>query len=240
MSTLRQLPLPFAIDTGFAASDFLEGAGTEAARIWLARTAAWPQSKLALYGDAGVGKSHLLHIWAVRAGANVMLGPGLRSGSFRLARAVAVDDADLIADERALLHLLNFAGEAGAPVLLAGRAPPSGWGIGLADLASRLRAIQAVAIAAPDEALLALLFARFLSARQLVVQPELQMWLLERLPRHPAALAEAAARLDRAALAAGRRVGRRMAAEMLAALGVSEEDHAVRCERGSLAEPLLL
>jgi hypothetical protein len=52
-------------------------------------------------------------------------------------------------------------------------------------------------------------------------------WLLARLPRHPAALAEAVARLDRASLAAGRPVGRRMA---VAALGsLLDDDDLMPC-----------
>ncbi len=42
-----------------------------------------------------------------------------------------------------------------------------------------------------------------------------QDWLLLRLPRDPAALREAAARLDQAALAAGRRVTQAIAADVL-------------------------
>jgi hypothetical protein len=52
-----------------------------------------------------------------------------------------------------------------------------------------------------------------------VLGEALQEWLLARLPRHPAALREAAARLDRQALAAGGRVTRAMAAALLAKIG---------------------
>ncbi len=47
----------------------------------------------------------------------------------------------------------------------------------------------------------------------------LQDWLLARLPRHPAALREAVARLDREAMAAGGRVTRGMAAVLVDAIG---------------------
>ena len=83
------------------------------------------------------------------------------------AAGVALDDADAVADERALLHLLNAAGEAGLPVLLAARAPPARWAARLPDLASRLRAMTAVEIGAPEDALLRALLARLLADRQL-------------------------------------------------------------------------
>ncbi len=224
---MRQLPLPFPEVADFSPDDFVAAPSNEAARRWLARPAEWPQGRLALWGEAGVGKSHLLHIWAQGAGAAVLAGPELRGLPPAPRAAMAVDDADLAAEEASLLHLLNAAHEAGFAVLLAGREPPSRWRVRLADLASRLASIHAVPVAAPDEALLGVLFARLLSARQLVLPPSLHGWLLARLPRHPAALGEAVARLDRASLAAGRPVGRRMA---VAALGsLLDDDDLMPC-----------
>ena len=128
---------------------------------------------------------------------------------------MAVDQADS-APEEPLLHLLNAAAEAGLPVLLAARAAPARWQTKLPDLASRLRAVTAVEIAPPDDAMLRVLFASLLASRQLVVPEPVQNWLLLRLPREPAALREAACRLDEAALAAGRRVTQAIAAQILA------------------------
>ena len=117
-----------------------------------------------------------------------------------------------------LLHLLNGAAEAGCQVLLAARAAPSRWPTRLPDLASRLRAVTAVDIAPPGDAMLRTLFASLLAGRQLAVPDQVQHWLLLRLPREPGALREVAARLDRTALAAGRRVTHAIAAQVLAEL----------------------
>lgn len=130
---------------------------------------------------------------------------------------LAVDDADA-APERPLLHLLNAAAEAGFFVLLAAGAPPARWGVELPDLASRLRATVAVEIGRAEDELLGALLRRLLAERQLVVAEPLLEWLLRRLPRSQAAMREAAARLDRAALAAGRAVGRAEAAEVVAGM----------------------
>ena len=85
------------------------------------------------------------------------------------AAGIAIDDADAVADEDALLHLLNAAGEAGLPVLLAARTPPARWAAHLPDLASRLRAMTAVEIGPPEDTLLRTLLARLLADRQLRV-----------------------------------------------------------------------
>jgi len=52
-------------------------------------------------------------------------------------------------------------------------------------------------------------------ARQLRLPPALAAFLLQRLPRTPAALQEAIARLDRAALSSGGRVTRQLAVQAL-------------------------
>ena len=87
----------------------------------LRRTAEWPGHRLALWGEAGRGKTHLLHIWAERTGAALRSGAALAGLPELPTVGIALDDADAVADESALLHLLNAAGEAGLPVLLAAR-----------------------------------------------------------------------------------------------------------------------
>jgi chromosomal replication initiation ATPase DnaA len=213
----RQLPLPFSHQPHFAAIDFFAGPSNAAALAWLADSAAWPQLRLALWGAEGCGKTHLLHVWAARTGAGLLAGAGLAGDPVSPERPLAIDDAD-IAREQPLLHLLNAAAEAGQPVLLAGRAPPAHWPAALPDLASRLRAITAVEIGAADDGLLRALLARLLAERQLAVPEPVQEWLRLRLPRTAAAYRVLAARLDRAALTAGRRVTLALAKSTLAGL----------------------
>ncbi len=211
----RQLPLPFAHEPRFSATDFLAGPSNAEAMAWLA--AAWPQRRLALWGPEGSGKTHLLHLWAEREGARLLARPALPRAPEPPDRPLAIDDADAAA-ERPLLHLLNAAAEAGLPVLLAARTPPARWAAALPDLASRLRAMTATEIRPPDDDLLRALLTRLLSERQLAVPEAVQDWLRLRLPRTPAAMREAAARLDRTALVAGRRVTRAIAADVARAM----------------------
>ncbi|MGA3401665.1 MAG: chromosomal replication initiator DnaA [Acetobacteraceae bacterium] len=215
-----QLPLPFPHQPAYAAADFLAAPSNEAALTWLDRTPDWPDCRLALWGEPGCGKTHLLRLWAGRRGAAVLAGPDLLGfPAVPPAGGVALDDADAMAEEPALLHLLNAAREARLAVLLAARTPPARWPVRLPDLASRLRAVTAVEIMPPEESLLRALLLRLLADRQLAVRPDLQDWLLLRLPRSPAALREAVARLDQAALAAGGGVTRSIAAGVVAAMG---------------------
>jgi chromosomal replication initiation ATPase DnaA len=219
MTPGRQLALPFAFTAHYHAAAFLPDQSNAAARAWLETP--WPSRRLALWGGAGCGKTHLLHIWAERTGAAVLPGPGLRGLLPTIPPGgVAVDDADA-APEEPLLHLLNAAAEADRPVLLAARDAPARWGTRLPDLASRLRATAAVGIAAPGDTMLRALLARLLVERQMAVPQMLQDWMLLRLPRTPAALREAAARLDRA----GGAVTRALAESVVAELVEADDEH---------------
>ena len=213
MDSPDQLPLPFVHRPRFAEIDFLGAPSNAAALSWLARTGDWPDGRLALWGAAGCGKTHLLHLWAGRDGARLVAGPALNELS--PATPLAVDDADAAADEAVLLHTLNAAAEARCPVLLAARLPPARWTTRLPDLASRLRAVIAVEIGVAEDSLLRMLLARLVAERQVPITSAVQDWLVLRLPRSPAVLREAVARLDQASLAVSRPVTRALARRVL-------------------------
>ncbi len=213
----RQIPLPFALAPVRFAPAVLEAPSNAAARAWLAPAAAWPQSRLAIWGPRASGKSSLLRDWAERRAALVVAGRGLRFRPLASPPAMvplAIDDAHE-APELALLHTLNAATEAGRAVLLAAPLPPARWNVALPDLASRLRTIVAVAIEAPEDTLLHALLARLLAARQLRVPMATLHWLLARLPRTHAAIADAVARLDEAAQCDGVAIGPALARQVL-------------------------
>ena len=220
-----QLALPFDPPPRFEPADLIEARSNAEARLWLDRTAQWPLRRLALWGPPGCGKTHLLHAWAQREGADILRGPDLDPDLIPgLPDApLAIDDA-AAAPEHTLLHLLNTAAEAGRPVLLAARLPPARWPTALPDLASRLRAITAAGIGPAEDDLLRVLLRHLLLERQLAVTEPVQAYLLLHLPRTPAMLRLAAARLDRAALAAGRAITRGLAETVLADLMTNETD----------------
>ena len=239
MTLVAQFPLPFPHAQGFQDADFLRFASNEAALSWLERPADWPGGRLALFGEPGCGKTHLLYIWARRHGALHLAGPTL-SGLPELppGKAIVLDNADRATDEIALLHLLNAAAEAGQKLLIAGRDPPARWPVRLPDLASRLRAMTAIRIDPPEDALRAALLARLLSDRQLAVLAPVQRYLLIRLPRSHAALADAARRLDIAGLARGGPITYPVAEQVIADMAAEAGDAPLRdatLEDGSLA-----
>ena len=225
---MRQLALPFLHRESFAADGFILARSNENAvtAIGPGAEAAWPDGRLALWGPRGTGKTHLLHVWlgylrAAGRDAALLDGAAIRhlpldASLPDVGGGLAIDDADAALEEpEAFLHLLNRLAESRIASLLAFRDAPSRLDLALPDLSSRLRAILAIGIGAPDDELLDALFARLLAERQLAVPPLVLRYLRDRLPREPAAIREAARRLDLASLEAGRRVTTQLAASLV-------------------------
>jgi chromosomal replication initiation ATPase DnaA len=215
--------LAFALDPreNFSREDFLRGPGNAAALDLVESWPNWPARTIALIGPEGSGKSHLAAIWAAAAGGRRLASraldeaavPGaLSTGALVIERGI--DDLPDV-DERAMFHLLNLAQEQRAFLLITARTAPAGWPIGLPDLASRLRALPVVALAAPDDAMLRAVLVKLFADRQLAVDDGLIGYLMVRIERSFAAARAVVAELDREALRRQRPVTRALAGEIL-------------------------
>ena len=197
---------------------------TQANRLALAAVEGWrgwPGRKMLLVGPAGAGKSHLAAIWAAEAGASTLPArdlPGADLPALAAGGAVLVEDADAIAGsaeaEAALFHLHNLLAPDGA-LLITAKAPPRDWGLHLPDLLSRLQAAPLTRLEGPDDTLLFGVLAKLFADRQITVNPALIGWLIARMPRSIGAARALVAALDARALALGRPVSTRLAAELL-------------------------
>jgi chromosomal replication initiation ATPase DnaA len=218
MSVPRQLALALPHAESFARDDFLVGASNKAALGMIERWPDWPDRALALVGPEGAGKSHLASIWADIAGARRVSARALGETNLPAALAtgaLVIEDASAQVDERALFHLLNLMRQEEAFVLITTRIAPAGWSIALPDLTSRLRAVPAVDLQAPDDALLRAVLVKLFADRQLVVDENLIGYLATRIERSFAGARAAVEELDREALRQKRPVTRGLAAETL-------------------------
>jgi len=134
-----------------------------------------------LHGEVSCGKTHLTRIWQELAGAQYFSLENIHNLN-SLDKALILEDIDRL-DEELLLHLINFAHENQQYLLLTCNKAPAQLEISLADLRSRLLAIPAVAIEAPDQELLKAVLLKHLTDRQLKI--------------HPAALDYVTLRIDR-------------------------------------------
>ncbi|MBM3650521.1 MAG: DNA replication protein [Alphaproteobacteria bacterium] len=209
----------------YAREDFVVAPGNREALAWIDRWPDWPAPALAVGGPTGCGKTHLARIWAARAGATIVEGRSLEGMSIAdlsemlaKAPAVVIEDADQAA-ERALFHLYNLAREHRRHLLLVAASLPAHWQIDLPDLASRLRAAPAVAVASPDDELLGSIILKQLADRQLHAGAGVVHYLVAHMERSAESARRVVAALDRKALAERREIDRRLAADVLAELG---------------------
>ncbi|HZH43702.1 MAG TPA: DnaA regulatory inactivator Hda [Lysobacter sp.] len=176
---------------------------------------------LYLTGPAGVGKTHVLLGACAEAeacGRRAAYLP-LAVARGRLAQALAaLEGHDLIAldgveaiagareDEVALFDAHNRARAAGSTVLYAARDIPDALGLTLPDLRSRLAQCARIALAALDDDGRREVLRQRAQRRGLVLDDAALDWLLRRAQRDLASLTGLLDQLDRASLAAQRRI----------------------------------
>jgi len=217
-----QLALDLKVRAALGRDDFLVAPCNAAAVAWLDRWPAWPRPGLVVFGPPGCGKSHLVEVWQARSGARRLGGdrvdeidpPALAD------RPLAIDGAEAWigqpGPEELLLHLYNLLRESGQALLLTANQAPARWSTRLADLASRLNALDQVGVGAPDDVLLGAVLAKQFRDRQLAVDARVVRYLVVRMDRSFAAVRRLVQALDKTALAEGGAITRALAGRVLA------------------------
>jgi len=219
-SPVLQLPLALRYPPDQRLETFIgapDGALEQLAALARGDSADW----LVIAGPAGTGKTHLLLAAcaaADAAGRRAAYLP-LVAAAGRLADAldalegndlVALDGLEAIAgnrdDEVALFHAHNRARAAGACLVYAARAHPDALAIGLPDLRSRLSQCSRIALQPLDEGGRREVLRQRAHRRGWVFEDAALDWLLRRVDRDLAGLTALLDRLDRASLAAQRRI----------------------------------
>lgn len=212
-----QLTLDWPHEPSFAREDFLPAPSNREALEAVERWPDWPGRMLLMAGPEGAGKSHLAAIWARKAGAaTIVAGDPASLAAPPESAALLIEDADRIgAGEAQLFHVVNAAIARGQGLLMTARTAPDAWGLRTPDLLSRLRLAPIVRIETPDADLIEAALFKLFSDRQLQIEPHVAAYVARRIDRSIGAARDVVARLDREALAQGRRVTRQMARNLL-------------------------
>jgi chromosomal replication initiation ATPase DnaA len=214
----RQLVLALDHAVSYARDDFLAGPSNATALALIERWPDWPNRVMVLIGPEGAGKSHLAAMWAEASGARVLaanlLTEDLVPAALATGALVLEDLEGDGLDERALFHLLNLAREEGADLLITARTHPAGFGVGIRDLASRLRALPSVALAPPDDELLRLVMVKLAADRQIALDQTVVSYVANRIERSFAAARAAVLTLDEESMRRHRPVTRALAVEL--------------------------
>jgi len=217
----QQLPLPFFFNPEHGFEEYFSGCNAEAVDHLRRAAQGRGEPLVFLWGEAGVGKTHLLHACcrdASRARLFVSYLP------LRLVRdygcemldgledqdLVCLDDLDAIAGdvawEQALFDLFNRLRDAGHGLIVTAQAPPDALGLRLPDLKTRLSwglTLLLRPLADADK-----LSALSLRAKQLGldIPPAVGRFLLSNYRRDLPGLLELIGQLDIATLAAKRKL----------------------------------
>lgn len=219
--TAKQLTLALFEVPRVDFADYFLGANHEAA----AAAESWADDRghwcLGLWGEPGVGKTHLLHAAVRRAHVNgkaamylplreIAAGdPALLEGLESVA-VLAIDDCDVIVQipawEEAMFVLYNRVAAAGGRLALAMRRAPATTDFYLPDLKSRFTAGLNYNLIDLNDADKQSALCAIANRRGITLSPSVANYLLSRLPRSMHALVDAVAILDRASLSAARHV----------------------------------
>jgi DnaA family protein len=217
----RQLPLALRYPPDQCFDTWLDASGTGIVGRLHALANGGIDDPLYLQGANGSGKTHLLLATCADAEASGRharyLSLGQVGGNARdafegleQAHLVALDGLEALAghreDEIALFDLHNRLRDAGVGLLYAARQTPSALSLGLPDLRSRLAQCTLVALPMLDDAGRAELLRQRAASRGLAFDEAALDWLLARCSRDLSDLAALLERLDRASLAAQRRI----------------------------------
>jgi DnaA family protein len=218
----RQIPLPFAFPTEHGFEEFYPGGNAEAVQhLHRAAEGRTPQPLIFLWGEAGLGKTHLLHAYcraAHRSGRAVSYLPlavmqdygGAVLDGLEEQDAVCLDDLQAVVGdaewEQALFNLFNRLRDAGKSLVVAADAPPDALAVELPDLRTRLSWGLTLRLRPLDDD--GKLAAVGLRAQQLglVVSPAVGRFLMSNYRRDLPGLMELLDLLDRATLAAKRKL----------------------------------
>ncbi len=158
---------------------------------------AWPAwQALLISGASGSGKTHLGHIWAARANAEIIDCKTQPLNPQTISRNIWLDNIEHCNAE-ALFHALNYTKEQGFSLLLTATSPASQMPFTLPDLTSRLRALPTAHIDAPDDEVLSGVLHKQFADRQIKVSDDVIFYLLTHTERSFSSIANVVDTLDK-------------------------------------------
>lgn len=184
---MNQIALPFHWPVADRDEDFLISDANRDAFDHFKRWSLWPVHATLLTGPRKSGRSLLGRIFVRKTGGRLF------------------DNAE-DHEEEALFHAWNDAQATRRPLLIVADAPPPRWTVKLPDLRSRLAATPQIAIAPPDDLLLAALVMKLLGDRGVAAPPELADFLVPRIERSYVGVLKVVDALDRAVLSHHKRL----------------------------------
>jgi chromosomal replication initiation ATPase DnaA len=148
-----------------------------------------------IVGPKSSGKTHLASVWRKETGAeslNINQFSSLDVESLVREKFLVIENLNCLTSlnenekniiEEKILHVFNFFAGSGGKILITATNPPGNWNIQLADLLSRLMALQIAELSLPDDNLLAAVMSKQFADRQILVSPQVIGHAMVRMER---------------------------------------------------------
>lgn len=192
---IKQIPLKFRPNIDFKREDFMVARCNHEALSLIETWPDWPFFGAVIYGPEGCGKSHLAHVFADRVSAlcqypiPVLIINAREITPPRVERihrdnpCLVVENLTPKINAEAMFHLFNLYQNQGGFILFTAKAAPARMHFRLPDLQSRLNMLPAVAIAEPDDEMLAALLLKLFNDRQILITPEILNFIVQNMQR---------------------------------------------------------
>jgi len=197
---MSQYALSLTLPPVFSVDNFIVSSCNHEAWEWIHTWPTWPAHALILYGPQGSGKTHLGHIWAQHAAAQVIAASAL-TGDEPGGGHILVEDIEQVTNQTHLLHLFNYTRENGSYMLMTANTAPHSLPFTLPDLTSRLLSLPTAQIAQADDAVLAGAMRKQFNDRQMKIDDGVIDYILPRMERSLSRIKELVENLDSNALA---------------------------------------
>ena len=196
----EQLSLNLPYRTAYGREAFWVAPCNQQAVAWIDKYPDWPVPAVFIYGPAGSGKTHLVHLFTEDAIDGRTLTSDFRPP---FQKKIAVENVDKLASEEALLHLFNFIKELGGNLLLTARTIPH---FSLPDLQSRMALLPKIEIAMPDEQVIQMVAKKAFEDRHVLVEENVLNYLATHLTRSFSLVQKVVEMADKKSLSAGRKI----------------------------------
>ena len=209
--------------------DFLISSSNEEAFNVINKWPSWMSRKLFLYGDTGIGKTHLSNIWKKKAAAlNLSFK---RFQVLKLENVFVKHNTFIIENitkffnekdkkkkekiEKKLLHFYNLIDEKNSYLLITSLISPKSLDIILPDLKSRIMSSISIKIRKPDDELLSLVLIKLFSDKQILIDKKIIKFIVYRSERSFTNLQMIVNKLDKKSLITKKKINLSFVKELI-------------------------
>ena len=180
----KQLYFDMDCEPSFDESNFVITQSNRDAFEYINKWPQWTTNNIVLFGNAGVGKSHLAHIWLKKSNGIKLDLVEINTKMIEKHKNVLIEDIDgNQINYNNLFHVINLIREINGSLLLTSKFSPTSLITKIPDLNSRIRSFSPVKIDTPDDYLLEIIILKIFSDKNIMVDEKVIKFLLRRVDR---------------------------------------------------------